>query len=224
MLAARVHERGGTELVIEEIPLPSPGADEALIRVGAAGVSPDEFGWSTFCEDEVGNSRLPSIPSHEFSGTIVEIGGDLDDAAVGDEVFGLGDFWTDGAAAEYVLAKAQTFSAKLARLDHVHAAAMPLSALTAHQALVNRAEMQSDQRLLVHGAAGGVGSFAVQLSAHLGATVFATASGADREFVRGLGAEESIDYSTERFEDRVSEVDVVFDMVGGTTLERSWAA
>ena len=128
----------------------------------------------------------------------------------------------DGAAAEYVTVAADILAAKPTTVDHDTAAAVPLAALTVWQALVDRAALQAGQHVLIHGAAGGVGSFAVQIAAELGATVTATARGGDRDFVTELGAHDVVDYANERFEDRVEGVDVVLDMVGGETQVRSW--
>jgi NADPH:quinone reductase-like Zn-dependent oxidoreductase len=142
---------------------------------------------------------------------------------VGDEVYGLVPFVRDGAAAEYVTVPTDVLAAKPARIDHDAAAAVPMPALTAWQALVEHTSLRPGDRVLIHGAAGGVGSFAVQLAAHLGAHVTATAGARDREFVTGLGADEVIDYANERFEDRTGPVDVVLDLVGGETQDRSWS-
>src|SRR5499425_1371000 len=140
----------------------------------------------------------------------------------GDLVYGLNDWYRDGASAEYCVARVADFAHKPSRVDHVHAAATPISALTAWQGLVERAGLAAGQRVLIHGAAGGVGTFAVQLARWRGARVTGTASAANLDFVRSLGADEVIDYRAERFEDMARDVDVVFDTVGGETLERSW--
>jgi NADPH:quinone reductase-like Zn-dependent oxidoreductase len=140
---------------------------------------------------------------------------------VGDLVYGLNDWYRDGAYAEYCVARVADLAHKPAGVDHVHAAATPISALTAWQGLVERAGLAAGQRVLIHGAAGGV-TFAVQLARWRGAQVTATASAANLDFVRRLGADDVIDYRAHRFEDVVRDVDVVFDTVGGETLERSW--
>jgi NADPH:quinone reductase-like Zn-dependent oxidoreductase len=142
--------------------------------------------------------------------------------SVGDQVFGMNNWYRDGAQAEYCVARVADVAAKPAGIDHVHAAATPISALTAWQGLIERCALVAGQRVLIHGAAGGVGSFAVQLARWRGACVTGTASRTNLEFVRGLGAVEAIDYQATRFEDVVRDVDVVFDTVGGETLERSW--
>jgi NADPH:quinone reductase-like Zn-dependent oxidoreductase len=144
------------------------------------------------------------------------------DVGVGDEVYCLIPFVRDGAAAEYVSVPTDVLAAKPVAVDHDTAAAIPLAALTAWQALVDHASLEPGQHVLIHGAAGGVGTFAVQMAAHLGARVTATARQGNKDFVHGLGATDVVDYEKDRFEDRVSEVDVVLDLVGGQTQARSW--
>ena len=143
--------------------------------------------------------------------------------AVGDAVYAPTDFWRDGAAAEYVAVRAADLTPKPRTVDHVHAAATPLSALTAWQALFEHSGLQPGQHVLIHGAAGGVGSFAVQLARWQGAQVSATVSTRNLTFVRHLGVDQVIDYTTTRFEESVRDVDLVLDAVGGDTRERSWA-
>jgi len=141
---------------------------------------------------------------------------------LGDLVYGLNDWYRDGASAEYCVARVADLAHKPSSVDHVHAAATPISALTAWQGLIERAGLAAGQRVLIHGAAGGVGTFAVQLARWRGARVTGTASAANLDFVRSLGADEVIDYRAEGFENVVRDVDVVFDTVGEETLERSW--
>jgi NADPH:quinone reductase-like Zn-dependent oxidoreductase len=138
-------------------------------------------------------------------------------------VYGLNDWYRDGAQAEYCVARLGDFAAKPTSIDHIHAAATPISALTAWQGLIDRCGLLTGERVLIHGAAGGVGIFAVQIARWRGAHVTGTVSKANLQFVRGLGAEDVIDYQTTRFEDVIRDVDVVFDTVGGDTLNRSWS-
>jgi NADPH:quinone reductase-like Zn-dependent oxidoreductase len=224
MKAIRLHVRGGPEaFAYEEAPRPRPGEAEVLVRVHAAGVIHTELSWSTTSTTQSGEPRpLPVIPGHEFSGEIAALGPEVRDVHVGDLVYGLNDWYRDGTSAEYCVARVSDLADKPTSIDHIHAAATPISALTAWQALVERAGLVAGQRVLIHGAAGGVGNLAVQLAHSRGARVTATASAANLEFVRSLGAEEVIDYRAQRFEDAVRDVDVVFDTVGGETLERSW--
>jgi len=224
MKAIRLHVRGGPEaFAYEEAPRPRAGEAEVLVRVHAAGVIHTELSWSTTSITQSGEPRpLPVIPGHEFSGEIAALGPEVRDVHVGDLVYGLNDWYRDGTSAEYCVARVSDLADKPSSVDHIHAAATPISALTAWQALVERAGLVAGQRVLIHGAAGGVGNLAVQLAHSRGARVTATASAANLEFVRGLGAEEVIDYRAQRFEDVVRDVDVVFDTVGGETLEKSW--
>ncbi len=224
MKAICLRARGGPEtLAYEEAPQPPPGKGEVLVRVHAAGVIHTELSWVPTWTTQAGEPRpLPVIPGHEFSGEIAALGDGVRDVGVGDQVYGLNDWYRDGASAEYCVTRVADIARKPAGVDHVHAAATPISALTVWQGLVERAGLGAGQRVLIHGAAGGVGTFAVQLARWRGARVTGTASAANLDFVRSLGADEVIDYRAERFEDVVRDVDVVFDTVGGETLERSW--
>jgi NADPH:quinone reductase-like Zn-dependent oxidoreductase len=209
--------------VYEDAPTPEPGGGEVLIRVHAAGVITTEVSWAPTWTTRAGGPRtLPVIPGHEFSGEITALGPNVANLRVGDMVYGLNDWYRDGAQAECCVARAADLARKPARVDHVRAAATPISALTAWQGLFDRARLAPGERVLIHGAAGGVGVFAVQLARWRGARVIGTASAANLEYVRGLGADEIIDYRAARFEDVVRDVDVVFDAVGGETLDRSW--
>jgi NADPH:quinone reductase-like Zn-dependent oxidoreductase len=223
MKAIRIHRRGGPDvLVYEDVPIPALQPGDALVRVHAAGISPAEFTWRTW-ETPDGRSRIPFIPSHEVSGVVAAVAPDVRDVQVGDAVYGLTDFFRDGGAAEYVTVRATELAPKPRSLDHASAAATPLSALTAWQALFDHARLTPGQRVLIHGAAGGVGSFAAQLARWRGAYVIATASARNVDFVRKLGADNVIDYGATPFETVVRDVDVVLDTVGGRTTEKSWA-
>jgi NADPH:quinone reductase-like Zn-dependent oxidoreductase len=226
MKAVRAHQRGGPEqLVVEVAPRPEPASQEVLVAVHSASITPDEFTWPETWADRSGpdgRDRTPIIPSHEMSGVVEAIGPGVLDVNVGDEVYGLTPFNRDGAAAEFVSVAGDILATKPVSVSHDVAAAIPLAALTAWQALVDHAAVQAEQHVLIHGAAGGVGSFAVQLATHLGPRVTATARGSDAEFVRSLGAAEVVDYEHDRFEDRVDSVDAVLDLVGGETQTRSW--
>ncbi|WP_222106391.1 NADP-dependent oxidoreductase [Catellatospora sichuanensis] len=227
MFAVRAHTKGGPEqLVYEQAPRPEPGPGEVLVAVKAASMTPQELTWPetwTYTSDGTGPERTPIIPSHEFSGVVAATGPGVDSPAVGDAVYGLIPFTLNGAAAEYVTVPAAVVAAKPATLDHDHAAALPLAALSAWEALRDHAELQAGQHILVQGGAGGVGMYVVQLAAALGARVSATAGAADLEFVEGLGAEQVIDYKDERLEDHVRDVDVVVDLAGAAAQARSWS-
>ena len=223
MKALRAHHRGGPErLVVEEADTPVAGPGEVLVAVHAAAITLTELGWDLSWQTRDGADRTPVIPSHEVSGVVAALGEGVDSWAAGDEVYGLVDFDRNGAAAEYVTVPASALAAKPAKATHVEAAALPLAALTAWQALVDHAGLQPGDRVLVHGGAGGVGVYAVQLAAHLGATVTATDRPGNETFVRSLGAADFLDFTTRRFDDELSDLDVVIDAVGGNTLARSY--
>lgn len=210
-------------LVQDSAARPEPGAGELLIRVSAAGVTPTELGWYPTLHTRTGEPRAGAIPAHEFSGAIAEVGHDVGLLEVGREVYGMNDWFSQGALAEYCIAPFFAVAPKPAVLSHADAASVPISALTAWQGLLDRAHLKSGDRVLVHGAAGAVGIFAVQLARLHGAHVTATASQTNAEFVRSLGAEQVIDYRSGRFEEHAGPMDVVFDTVGGETLQRSWS-
>lgn len=223
MKAVRTHARGGPEqLVYEDAPVPRPGAGEVLVRVYATGITPAELTWGATYQNLDGSPRIPSIPGHEVSGVVEALGPGVADLHEGDAVYGLTDFPRDGAAAEYVVVRAANLAPKPGSLHHAHAAAVPLSALTAWQALFDHGGLSPGEKVLIHGGAGGVGTFAVQLGRWRGAHVIATASTRNAEFLRKLGADDVIDYTAERFEERLSGIGLVLDTIGGDTQERSW--
>jgi NADPH:quinone reductase-like Zn-dependent oxidoreductase len=223
MKAIRLHARGGPEQIVhEEAPLPVPAEGEALVRVYAAGITPTELTWAETYRRPDGQERLPTIPGHDVSGVVEALGPGVSKVSPGDAVYGLIEFPHDGSAAEYVAVRASDLAPKPRFLDHVHAAAVPLSALTAWQALFVHAGLAAGQRILIHGAAGGVGTFAVQLARWRGAHVVATASASHHDFLREMGVETAFDYRTTRFEEALRDVDVGLDTIGGDTMERSW--
>ena len=210
-------------LVYEEAPIPALGPADVLVRVRASGVSPGELDWPGVWLHHDGTPRTPPVvPGHEVAGVVDTVGPAATGLGVGDEVFGYIDVRRDGADAEYVAARADELVPKPAILTHAQAAAVPLSALTAWQALFEHGELEGGRRVLIHGGAGGVGSFAVQFARWRGARVTATSSARDAELVRSLGADKVIDYRAQQFEDTVAEQDLVLDTVGGETWERSW--
>ena len=224
MRAVRVHKFGGgpQDLVYEEdVMQPHPKEGEILFKVYATGVTPNEIVWIWYNPD----ISLPLILGHELSGIVEEVGSKVTNQRVGEAVYGLTDtlsFTRDGAEAEYVIAIDSEIAPKPQSLDHEHAAAVPMAGLTAWQALFGHAHLSSKDTVLIHGAAGGVGSFAVQLARWTEAHVIGTASAHNSSFLKDLGVNDVIDYKKTSFEDRVHDVDVVFDTVGGKTLERSW--
>ncbi len=225
MRALHAYAKNDPSRLVYENDAPSPKLDpgDVLIRVHASGVTPSELDWPSTWLHHDGTPRTPPIvPGHEVAGVVEVVGPDSTGLTAGDEVYGLIDFRRDGADAESVAVRATELAPKPATLAFTEAAAVPLSALTAWQALFDHGVLQGGQRVLIHGGAGGVGSFAVQLARWRGAHVTATASARDAELVRDLGADEVIDYRAQRFEEVVADMDLVFDTVGGETWERSW--
>lgn len=213
MRAIRLHPPGGIEgLRLEELEVPEPGPGEVLMRVHAAALTRDELEWPT--------DRLPAIPSYEPSGVVAGIGEGVEGLAEGDEVYALVGFDRDGAAAEYATVPAAFVARKPSALSHTESAALPLAGLSAWQALFDHGKLEAGQRVLIHGASGGVGHLATQLALWRWAHVIGTATGGGVAATRALGAHETIDRATERFED-AGAVDLVFDTVGGETLQRS---
>ena len=224
MRAVRIHKFGGgpQDLVYEEdVMQPHPKEGEILVKVYATGVTRNEIVWIWYNPD----ISLPLILGHEFSGIVEEVGPKVTNQSVSEAVYGLTDTLSltrNGAEADYVIATDSEIAPKPQSLDHEYAAAVPMAGLTAWQALFDHAHLSSKDTVLIHGAAGGVGSFAVQLARWTGAHVIGTASPHNSNFLKDLGVNDVIDYKKTSFEDRVHDVDVVFDTVGGKTLERSW--
>lgn len=210
-------------LIEEEIPRPRPGRGELLIKVYAGGVTSKELLWYPTTHDRNGEARQRAVPGHEFSGVVAAVGEDVTGFDIGQEVFGMNDWFADGAMAEYCVTLPASVVPKPAKLTHAEAASVPIGALTAWQGLFDRARLQAGQRVLVHGGAGAVGLFAIQLARRHGAHVTTTASARNRSFVSEVGAQLVIDYQSVRFEEQAREMDVIFDTVGGETLARSWS-
>lgn len=203
MRAIRLGEPGGP-IRLDEIPVPAPRSGEALVEVHAAALTAGERAWPR---------HWPATLSHEVSGVVSELADDASGPPVGQPVFGLVSFDLDGAAADYVTVPAADLAAKPTDLDHVSAASMTLAPLTAWQALVDHGHLEAGQHVLVNGAAGGVGSYAVQLASALGATVTATAAAQDADFVETLGADVVVDYAAPDFMPEGT-AHMVIDMVG----------
>lgn len=223
MKAIRLRARGGPEqLVYEEVREPSPGTSHALVRVLATGITPAELSWDETYRTCDGLERIPSVPGHELCGVVERLGPGVVDMRIGEEVYALTEFCRDGTAAEFVVVRASDLAPKPRSLDYVQSAAVPLSGLTAWQGLFHHGGLQKRQRVLIHGAAGGVGTFAVQLARWRNTHVAVTASSEDADFLRELGADDVIDYARDRFDERLRDFDLVLDVVGGETLERSF--
>lgn len=224
MKAVRVHEYGGLDVLrYEDAPKPQPADDEVLIRVRAASVNPVDWKIREGQMKEMLPMEMPITLGCDLAGTIEQVGTNVKTLKAGDEVFGYVNLVKNGAYAEYATAKESEVAPKPKSLDFVQAAAVPVGALTSWQAIFDAAKLTGGQRILIHAASGGVGALAVQLAKAKGAFVTGTASGKNEDFVRALGADEFVDYTTTRFEDAAQEMDVVFDTIGGDTQARSFA-
>jgi NADPH:quinone reductase-like Zn-dependent oxidoreductase len=222
MKAIRIHSYGGREVLrYEDVPRPKPKKGETLIRVHAAGVNPLDWKVRAGLLNGSIPQKLPLIPGWDLSGVVEQVGPDVSRFKKGDEVFAMADPSRDGAYADYIAVRETHVAMKPKSLHHVYAAATPVSALTAWRSLFALGQLQSGQRILIHGGSGGVGHFAVQLAKWKGAYVIATASTKNQELLRKLGADESIDYTTQAFEDAAQKIDMVLDTIGGETQERS---
>ena len=221
MKAVVAHEYGGPEVLkFEEVSRPEPKENEALVRVIASGVNPaDPLTLSGKYAREFG-THLPLIPGYDIAGIVEKTGAKITKLKVGDAVYGYPTF--GGGWAEYVAVKEWEVAAKPASLSFVEAAAVPMGALTAWQALVDTAQVHAGQTILIHGGSGGVGSFAVQIAKARGARVIATASTANQDLLKQLGADVAVDYTKTKFEEVAKDVDAVLDPVGKETLARSY--
>ena len=221
MHAVLIRRFGGPEVVeLAEIPVPEPRAGEVLVKVEAASLNPVDWKIRGGKYPLVKDDKLPYVLGRDFSGTVEH----SDDAALpaGTLVHGLLDI-EHGSFAQYALARADELARVPGAIDRIAAAAVPLAGLTAWQGLFDHGGLRAGQRVLIHAGAGGVGHFAVQFAKARGATVVTTVSTGDVEFAHSLGADEVIDYKADRFESRLGGIDLVFDLVGGETQERSWA-
>jgi NADPH:quinone reductase-like Zn-dependent oxidoreductase len=221
MRAVVAHEYGAPEVLkIEQVPRPEPQDDEALIRVIASSVNPaDPLTLSGKYAKEFG-THLPLIPGYDVAGVVEKTGANVTKLKVGDAIYGYPTF--GGGWADYVTVKEWEVAPKPKSLNFVEAAAVPMGALTAWQALVDVAKLQPGQTILIHGGSGGVGGFAVQIAKARGARVIATASTANQELLKQLGADVAVDYTKTKFENVAKDVDAVLDPVGKETLARSY--
>lgn len=223
MKAIRFHEYGGPEVLrYEDAPKPEAGPGEALVRVHAAGINPLDWKIRAGYLQAMLAYPLPLILGWDLSGVVEANGPGAARFHPGDEVYSRPDIGRSGAYAEYIAVREEELAAKPKTLDHVHAAAAPLAALTAWQALFEHGGLAAGQSILLHAAAGGVGSFAVQFAHWKGARVIGTASARHHEYLKGLGCDQAIDYTSTRFEDAVRDVDIVLDTQAGETRARSW--
>jgi NADPH:quinone reductase-like Zn-dependent oxidoreductase len=219
-ITVRDREAGVSGPALEDLPHPHAAENDVIVRVHAAGFTRGELDWPGTWTDRAGRDRTPSVPGHEVSGVVTELGYGTTGLSVGQRVFGLTDWARDGSLAEYVAVEARNLAPLPADVDHTVAAALPISGLTAWQGLFDHAHLTTGQTVLVHGAAGGVGSIAVQLAREVGARVIGTGRAADRDTVLGLGADVFLALDTDPWT-AADQVDVVFDVIGGTVLERS---
>jgi NADPH:quinone reductase-like Zn-dependent oxidoreductase len=227
MKAIRIHNYDGPEVLhYEDAPRPQPQAGEVLVRVHAAGVNPIDWKVREGHMKDFWPHKFPLILGWDLSGVVEELGTGPAAAGrfkIGDEVYSLPDPTRNGAYADYIVVREPELARKPNSLHHIRAAAIPLAALTAWQSLLETAQLQPGQRVLIHAGSGGVGHLAVQLAKWKGAYVFATASTKNQDLLRELGVDEPIDYTQQRFEDIARKIDIVLDTLGGETQERSWS-
>jgi NADPH:quinone reductase-like Zn-dependent oxidoreductase len=224
MKAVRIHKYGEPEVLrYEDAPRPQvSAAGEVLVRVHAAGVNPVDCAIRAGRVQEIFPISFPWIPGWDLSGVIEELGADVRKFKKGDDVFAIPDTARNGAYAEYIVARESDLALKPKSLHHIRAAAVPVAAITAWNALFDTAQLQPAQRVLIHGGAGGVGHFAVQLAKRVRAHVIATGSAKNHELISELGADEVIDYHAQKFENVARNIDIVLDTIGSDTQERSW--
>ncbi|MCO5997651.1 NADP-dependent oxidoreductase [Actinoallomurus rhizosphaericola] len=215
-ITVRDRDAGVGGLSLTDMPYPHAAENDVIVRVHAAGFTPGELDWPTTWSDRAGRDRTPSIPGHELSGVVVELGYGTTGLTVGQRVFGPTDWARDGSLAEYTAVEARNLASLAADIDHTVAAALPISGLTAWQGLFDHARLTTGQTVLIHGAAGGVGSIAVQLAREAGARVIGTGRADDREVALGLGAHAFLDLDADDLR-HVGEVDVVFDGPDGSS-------
>jgi NADPH:quinone reductase-like Zn-dependent oxidoreductase len=222
MRAVRVHRFGGLEAIVyEKMPRPAPSGGQVLMRVKAAGVGPWDA-WVRAGRSAISHP-LPLILGSDVSGVVEELGSGVSGFHPGDEVFGVTNSRFTGAYAEYAVAEAAMIARKPKRLSYIEAASVPVVASTAWQMVFDHGQVDNTKRVLVHGAAGNVGTYAVQLAKHAGAAVITAVFSRDADYVHALGADRVIDVDTAIFEERVKDADIVIDMIGGEILERSFA-
>src|SRR6266850_6466857 len=220
MKAVRLLEYGG-DLVFSDVPMPTIARDEILVKIRSTAVNHLDLVEASGTARQIFPIDLPWIPGHEFSGVVEQIGSDVAACAPGDAVFGTTTGM--GAYAEYLAVKAAAIARKPSNLSFEEAASVPVASQTAWQGIFTHGQLEKGQTILIHGGAGAVGGYAVQLAAHVGATVIATASGSDAAYLESIGASQVIDYREAQFESVLQEkVDVVFDLIGGEAQARSF--
>ncbi len=221
-IIVRDPDAGVAGLTLADLPHPHAAENDVIVRVYAAGFTPGELEWPSTWTDRAGRDRTPSVPGHELSGVVAELGYGTTGLSVGQRVYGLTDWARNGTLAEYVAVEARNLAPLPADVDHTEAAALPISGLTAWQGLFDHGRLTIGQTVLIHGAAGGVGSIAVQLAREAGARVIGTGRVKDRDAALALGAHRFLDLGNEKLAS-AGEVDLVFDTIGGDLLEPSAA-
>jgi NADPH:quinone reductase-like Zn-dependent oxidoreductase len=223
MKAIVVHEYGGPGVLkYEEVSRPEPKEDQILIRVIAAGVNPVDAMIRSGLFAKYEKDVFPIIPGADIAGVVEKVGSKITKFKAGDPIFAYVSLKGGGGYAEYALAAEHDAAVKPKSATYIEAAAVPILALTAWQALIDTAKLSAGQTVLIHGGSGGVGSFAIQIAKARGAKVIATASTANQDLLKGLGADVAIDYTKQKFEEIAKDVDVVLDSVGRDTLARSY--
>jgi NADPH:quinone reductase-like Zn-dependent oxidoreductase len=223
MKAVMIHEYGGPEeLVLEETSIPKYGPGEILVRVQATGINPVDWKIREGYNKERMKINFPFILGWDVAGAVVDTGNLVSRFKTGDLVFALADMTRNGAEAEYVVLKTDAAAHVPSTISLEEAAAVPLTSLTAWMMLFDKADLQAGQRILIHAASGGVGSFAVQLAKIAGAYVAGTTSEVNIDYVKSLGADEVINYKSDDFSTRLKNYDVVLDTIGGETQKRSF--
>ena len=223
MKAVVVHQYGGPEVLkYEDAPRPEPKENEILVRVIAAGVNPVDGSIRSGKYAKFFGSKPPFTPGYDVAGVVEKTGAKIDKYKPGDAVYAYLDLDRGGGYAEYTIVTNEEASAKPNSITFAEAAAVPLAALTAWQALIDEAKLDKGQTVLIHGGSGGVGSFAIQIAKARGAKVIATASTPNQDLLKQLGADVAVDYTKQKFEDVAKDVDVVLDSVGKDTLARSY--
>lgn len=222
-ITVRDQASGLAGLSLSDVPYPHAAENDVIVRVHAAGFTPGELDWPATWTDRAGNDRAPSVPGHELSGVVTDLGFGTTGLSVGQRVFGMADWARNGSLAEYIAVEARNLAPLPVDVDHTTAAALPISGLTAWQGLFDHGNLTTGQTVLIHGVAGAVGSLAAQLAREAGARVIGTGRAKDREPAADLGVDTFIDLENENLED-ADQVDLVFDVIGGEILLQRSAA
>lgn len=224
MKAIQINGYGNNSVVAlnEKATKPKVSAGKVLVEVHAAGVNPVDWKIREGYLKGMMPLAFPATLGSDFSGVVAEVGEGVTNVKQGDEVYGMANAMAGGSFAEFTVVDAKSLSPKPTKVTHAEAASLPLVGLSTWQALVEQIRLQKGQKILIHGGAGGIGTIAIQLAKHLGAYVVATASQADVDYVKGLGADEVIDYQSEKFEKKIKDYDAVFDTAGGDAYQKSF--